>query len=95
MRTTYIQHPVTHELIERSEYYANHVEVSAPMIMGDIQPYQSQVTGEMINGRRQHREHLKQHRLIEVGNEKPVAFTPRRDDTIRRDIIESVRKHFK
>jgi hypothetical protein len=42
---------------------------SAPMVMGDITPYVSQVTGEVIEGRRQHREHLRAHNLTEVGNE--------------------------
>lgn len=67
-RTTYIQDPVTNKLIPKNEYYLS-VDVNAPMIMGDIQPYKSMVTGEMIMGRAQHKAHLKQHRLIEIGNE--------------------------
>lgn len=42
---------------------------NSPQIMGDIQPYQSMVTGEIINSRSSHREHLKAHNLVEVGNE--------------------------
>ena len=38
-------------------------------VMGDIEPYPSIVTGEVIGGRRQHREHLKAHDLEEIGNE--------------------------
>jgi hypothetical protein len=38
-------------------------------IMPDIQPYQSMADGSMIMGRRQHREHLRQHNCIEIGNE--------------------------
>jgi len=41
----------------------------AHLIIGDIQPYQSMVDGSMIEGRSQHREHLKRHGLMEVGNE--------------------------
>jgi len=41
----------------------------SPSILPDITPYQSQVDGSMIEGRRQHREHLREHRLIEIGNE--------------------------
>jgi hypothetical protein len=37
--------------------------------MPDIKPYQSMVTGEMINSRSRHREHLREHGLLEVGNE--------------------------
>jgi len=54
------------DFVEYSQHYS---ESTAPYILGDIQPYQSMVTGEMIQGRRQHREHLKSHNLIEVGNE--------------------------
>ena len=42
----------------------------APYVSSDIQPYKSQVTGEMITSRSQHRDHMRQHKMIEVGNEK-------------------------
>lgn len=45
-------------------------------VMGDIQPYKSMVTGEMIMSRSQHRKHLIQHKVIEVGNEKMVERKP-------------------
>lgn len=38
-------------------------------IIGDLAPYQSQITGEVIDGRRSHREHLRSHGMVEVGNE--------------------------
>lgn len=38
-------------------------------IMPDTAPYQSMVDGSMIEGRKQHREHLRRHSLMEVGNE--------------------------
>lgn len=41
----------------------------ANYVIPDIQPYKSMATGEMIMGRGQHKRHLKQHGLIEVGNE--------------------------
>jgi len=47
-----------------------HREVCPPMVMGDIQPYRSMVNGEWITSRSRHREHLKDHNCIEVGNEK-------------------------
>ena len=40
-----------------------------PYVMRDISDYRSVVTGEMITGRAQHREHLKAHGCIEIGNE--------------------------
>ena len=58
------------------------VEQKTAMVMGDIQPYKSMVTGEMIQSRSAHREHLKAHQLVEVGNEtkylkpKPKELPP-------------------
>lgn len=42
---------------------------AGPQVVRDIEPYKSTITGEMIGGRRQHRDHLKAHGCIEVGNE--------------------------
>ncbi len=40
-----------------------------PMIAPDLAPYQSIVTGEMISGRKAHRDHLEQHGLVEIGDQ--------------------------
>lgn len=67
----------------------------APMIMPDIQPYQSMVTGEYITSRSKHRSHLKQHGLIEVGNEvqKPQEkkLPPGLKETIARQVYEKLK----
>jgi len=44
----------------------------APMVMGDIPPYKSMVTGEMITSRSRHREHLREHGMVELGNDCPI-----------------------
>lgn len=44
--------------------------IVAPMVAVDIQPYRSMCDGSWITSRSQHRAHLKQHGVIEVGNEK-------------------------
>lgn len=64
---------VAHEV---SEDYQTEPRASGPIVMADIQPYKSVVTGEVVGGRRQHREHLRAHGLLEVGNEyvKPKAM---------------------
>lgn len=51
-------------------------QITAPFIQADIQPYKSMVTGEMITSRSQHRTHLKDHGMVEVGNEKPPEPKP-------------------
>lgn len=39
-------------------------------VIPDIEPYRSMITGERIRGRAHHREHLRQHGCIEIGNER-------------------------
>lgn len=93
-RKRYVQDKKTLKLVPYEEYYGLQ-EPAGPMIMPDIKPYQSMATGEMIGGRRQHREHLRQHGLIEIGNE-PIRPPERRPDpTIRRDVIEAVKRHWR
>jgi hypothetical protein len=48
----------------------------APMVMSDIQPYISQVDGSVIESRSKHKAHLKQHRMIELGNDVPTQHKP-------------------
>ncbi len=74
MRTRWIYH-ADGSVTEVNGDYEAPQRLSA-MVMGDIQPYKSQVTGEMINSRSQHRDHLKAHRLIEVGNETKYLKPP-------------------
>ena len=55
-------------------------------ILPDIQPYQSMADGSMITGRRQHREHLRQHNCIEIGNESMESKVEKPKDN-RREIL--------
>lgn len=95
MRRRYIQHPETFELIPAEEYIPP--EVHRHFVIGDIQPYKSMVTGEMIDGRRKHREHLKSHGVVEVGNDldnaRPKAQTTPGGlkETIARQVYEKLR----
>lgn len=71
--------------------------VSAPMVVSDMQPYKSMIDGRMITSRSQHRDHLKAHGCIEVGNEtkylKPkekIDLTPESKAARKQKIIEQV-----
>ena len=44
----------------------------APMVQSDIEGYVSQVDGSWIKSKSMHRDHLKQHRMIELGNDVPM-----------------------
>lgn len=92
VRGSFVFDNVKGELVPKDEYVPQYQPAS--YVMGDIQPYKSMATGEMIMGRRQHREHLKQHRLYEIGNEKPVQRAPTVDKAgIRKAVIDAVQRH--
>jgi hypothetical protein len=43
-----------------------------PRVMRDIEGYVSPIDGKFVGSRSEHREHLKKHHVIELGNEKPT-----------------------
>lgn len=45
-------------------------------LVSDISGYRSMADGSWISSRSQHREHLKRHNCIEIGNEMPAPRTP-------------------
>ncbi len=99
MRKTYVyaNDPVTGELTcyekgtEPQKYFA-------PMVIGDIDGYTSMKTGEWIGGRAQHREHLRRHDLIEIGNELKAHSAlgqnkPKDTERRREAIARAMRAH--
>jgi hypothetical protein len=71
--------------------------ISAPYVAADMSPYRSMITGEMISSRSQHRDHLKAHNCIEIGNEtkylKPkekIDLTPESKKARKQKIIDQV-----
>ena len=86
MRRTYVN--VNGEWVETTRA---RVSTATPEIMPDIQPYQSMVTGEIITSRSKHRQHLKDHGMIEVGNDsslhKPYKGIPDADPQQRKELL--------
>jgi hypothetical protein len=65
------------------------------MVMSDIDGYISQVDGTWIKSRSHHRSHLKQHRMIELGNDVPMQhktadISTKSKEARKRDIAEQV-----
>jgi len=65
------------------------------MVMSDIDGYISQVDGSWTKSRSQHRSHLKQHRMIELGNDVPMQhkladISTKSKEARKRDIAEQV-----
>lgn len=75
------------------------MRLSAPMVQGDIQTYQSQIDGTYITSRSQHREHLKRHNCIEIGNEtkhlKAYGQYDKPDPRLKETIIRAVNEKLK
>jgi len=46
-------------------------------VMPDIEPYQSMIDGTVINSRSRHREHLRAHDCVEIGNDSSLYAKPK------------------
>lgn len=86
MKRRFVQ--INGELVEYTDSY----DRPAPDVMPDIAPYKSMVTGEIIESRSKHREHLKRHGYEEVGNDSSL-FKPRKIPDVapqhRKELIRS------
>ena len=96
MRKRYVQ--INGVLYERGQEPV----AEGPMIIDDITPYRSQVTGEMITSRSQHREHLRLHGCVEIGDQvhhlqprRPDFESPQRKELIRSQIDAMSQAEFK
>jgi hypothetical protein len=63
-RQSYIQ--IDGQLVDKNEYQAR--PEAGFFILEDLKAYRSMVTGEMIEGRASHREHLRRHNVVEIGD---------------------------
>ena len=50
--------------------------ISAPRIMSDIAEYESLMDGTRITSRSHHREHMKRHNVVELGDATPASLEP-------------------
>lgn len=61
-------------------------------VMSEITPYRSMIDGSMIETRKRHKDHLRQHNCIEVGNEKPdlkeIPEVPGRKEAIKKALYQ-------
>ena len=61
------------ECVFLDESYYGQTRDPGYLLMPDIKPYRSQIDGSMITSRSQHREHLRQHNCVEVGNDSSLT----------------------
>ena len=50
--------------------------ISAPMIIGDLEPYRSPIDGTVIRSRTDHRDHMRRHDVVELGTERVRKKSP-------------------
>lgn len=93
----YRQAPDTGKLLPIDEWYEKYGEVrmgEAPMVIGPMEPYRSPVDGTMITDRKYHREHIRKHKLIEIGNEKLTRSARKEHNPtdIKQDIVSALKR---
>jgi len=64
--------------------------ISKPNFNVDYTNYTSMHDGTRITSKKQHRDHLKEHRLVEIGNEKPKPV--KRDFLMPKEKKEKLKK---
>lgn len=67
------------EMVEVGADYVPELRTTSFQVMPDIKPYQSMIDGREITSRSRHREHLRAHGCIEVGNETKHLMNPEKD----------------
>lgn len=61
-------------------------------VIEDMKPYRSPIDGKMVTSRTQHRDHMRKHDVVEVGNEK-LSGKPKRqekDPALRHEIEKNL-----
>lgn len=66
-------------------------DLASPSVMSDIGEHRNMVTGEMVSSRSRHREILREHGLVEYGNEQaPMKDKTSFTSTVKEDLKESI-----
>lgn len=98
MRRRFIYDPNSGEMEEVSQDYVPEIRKTSFQVMPDIQPYKSMIDGRLITSRSVHREHLKAHGCVEVGNDSSLTRKPqplKSPPGLKQALIEAARKHLK
>lgn len=91
-RQSYIQDPVTHELIPREEYHARTMGNSSFTVLPDLPDFVSPIDGTVVRGRAGMRDHCARHDVVPTSDlaglpPKPVVQEYRPDRAAIRELI--------
>lgn len=67
---------------------------TAPFVVEDMKPYKSPIDGQWVTTRSQHRDHMKKHDVVEVGNEKltrPARKEYKPDKELKKQLYEALK----
>lgn len=93
--------PIEKEWVKPEVYYVRKARrggerqrsgLPSPRIMRDIDPYRSVITGEMITSRSKHRDHLREHNCVELGNDKPKPPPPPDPKAGKAETVQVIKK---
>lgn len=80
------------DFIPKHQYTPNRGK-SGLQIIKDMEPYQNiAVDGKMIGGRRQHRDMLRAHKLIEVGDQAPTRPPQAPPNVVDRGLVQHIKR---
>lgn len=74
------------ELVPKHEYAAGPRRSDGLQVIRDIEPYRDTIEGKVIGGRKQHRDFLRAHGVIETGNERMPERKPYRPRSAGEDV---------
>lgn len=66
--------------------------ITAPYVVEDMKPYISPIDGKPVKSRKEHRDHMVRHGVIEAGNEKPTRPAIKREEPkgVEQDIYNAL-----
>jgi len=97
MRRRYIQQQ-DGELFEVTSDFTPEPQLINFLVMPDIKPYRSMIDGREITSRSRHREHLRDHGCVEIGNDSVLKSKPKPLESppgLKDDIIRAWNQHIK
>ena len=96
MRQRYVY--INGEPIEVTPDWKPEPRATSYQVMPDIAPYRSMIDGRIINSRSVHREHLRQHGCVEIGNDSALSRKPQPIQSppgLKEALIRAANKHLK
>ena len=80
-----------HEINNVADEDDKRSDLAAPMLIHDVEEHRNHATGEIVSTRRRHREILREHNLVEFGNDKMPSNKSFHDKgEIARTVKESI-----